>query len=117
MQPPTSVVLQPVVVSEQPIKEENKTSPPPPSQLTVSFSVWAATNSGTYNFKSALLPCPEPPAALQGSGKGMPTQPGLQPRQEMSQHISARADGGVGWAALEVWVGGSGSVLSLRLPG
>ena len=86
------------MVLEQPIKEENKTSPPPPSQLMVSFPGWGATNSGTYNFKRALLPCPEPPAALQGSGKSVPTQLRCQARQEMSQHIPVPGQ-------IEDWVG------------
>lgn len=116
-EPPTSAVPQPIIFSEQPIQEENKTSPLPLSQLIVSFSVWGATNSGTYNFKRALLPCPEPLAALQlCSGKVVPTQPVCQPRQEKSQCIPVprQMEERVG-LALEFGVGGS--VLSLRLPG
>lgn len=96
-EPPTSAELQPTTVWEQPIKEENKTSPPPPSQLMVSFSVWGATNSGTYKTSKGLCF----PALGPGSSAGLwqrrahtaqvPAEAG-----GISAHPGAWADGGVG---------------------
>lgn len=106
-----SAVLQPGVVSEQPTKEGNKTSPldsvrplSPPGVPQV---------AALRNSKGLCFPALSP----QQLCRALTSHPAEVPAKAGDASVHhAWADGGLGWAALGVWVGGGGSVLVLRLP-